>query len=323
MSCVLYSKGAYLKLQRESRLANDLAATFAGQPLAEFLFELNADAYATRYSHHGEDNSAEIQQAREDSESDYEFELTDWNDPTELHGLLKRIEYQCADVHDTSTPDPGMVARFTLLVAMREDCERRMVHPIYVAERRRKEMAAQAEAAIVWARDKEKAVTELRELYPWAKTPNVTKNLKKELMLAFPGVKFSVRMPHHSSVTIYWTDGPTGKQVDAIASKYEAGDFDSMTDCYRSEHSAYGEAVAAVLGRARYISTSRSLSARFLKDVALAVCMEYGHDDLPRVEGDETSAWIPDSMVSNVPYCSGARDTLGRKIQQTAYETAG
>lgn len=320
MSCILYSNGAYLKLQRESQLARSLAADIFQQPLAEFLFELNADAYIVRYGD-GQSNLAEVEQARADMESDYEFELADWNDPTLLRDLLRRIEYQCADIH---TREDEKNPRFQSLIAMREECERRMAHPIYKAEALRKQIAAQELAAIEKANSKEQFIKELRAQYPWAKAPNASKNLKKELCLAFPGVKFSVRVPHHGSLTISWTDGPTGKQVEAIANKYEDGDFDGMTDCYKFDHSTYGQAVSAVLGRSRWVSTSRSLSARFLKDIALEVCMKYGHDDLPVVTGDETSAWIPDSMAANVPYCSGAHgvDTLGRKIQQVAYETA-
>lgn len=315
MSCVLYSRGAYLELQRNSQLANGLAASIFQQPLAEFLFNLNADAYAVRYGHHG-DVSADIEQARADADSDYEFQLSDWNDPTELHTLLKRIEYQCSDIltaADSENP------RFISLVAMREECERRMKHPIYVAEMKRKQVAAQAEAVVKKACEKEQFVKELREQYPWAKTPNASKNLKKELSLAFPSVKFSVRMPHHGSITIYWVNGPTTKQVDAIADKYESGSFDGMTDSYSYDHSAYGDAVSAVLGRSQYISTSRSLSARFLRDVTLDVCFEYHHDQLPLVKGDESSAYVE---RTSIPYCSGANYSLDEWIHRTAHETA-
>lgn len=51
----------------------------------------------------------------------------------------------------------------------------------------------------------------------------------------YPGVKFSVRSENYSggdSVRINWTDGPELVEVEAIASKYEAGSFDGMTDMY-------------------------------------------------------------------------------------------
>lgn len=315
MSCVLYNKGAYNQLERESRLANDLAAEFCQQPLADFLFELNADAYAVRYGHHA-DNLAEIQQARESQDSDYEFELSDWNDPALLRDLLKRIEYQCADIH---TAEHQEDARFLCLVAMREDCERRMTHPIYVAEAKRKAQVAQAEAAIVKANEKERFIKELRAQYPWAKEPNVSRNIKKELSLAFPAVKFSVRMRHHGCVCISWVDGPTSKQVDAITDKYESSNFDGMTDSYSYDRSAYGEAVAVVLGRSQYVQTSRHLSARFLRDVVIDVCFEYHHDQLPVVKGDDTSAYVE---RTHVPYCTNAPYSLDEWIHRTAHERA-
>jgi hypothetical protein len=59
--------------------------------------------------------------------------------------------------------------------------------------------------------------------------------IRKELKQMYPGVKFSVRSENYSggdSVRINWTDGPELSEVEAIASKYEAGHFDGMTDCY-------------------------------------------------------------------------------------------
>lgn len=59
--------------------------------------------------------------------------------------------------------------------------------------------------------------------------------IRKELKAKFPGVKFSVRSENFSggdSVRIKWTDGPELAEVEAIASKYEAGHFDGMTDMY-------------------------------------------------------------------------------------------
>jgi hypothetical protein len=53
----------------------------------------------------------------------------------------------------------------------------------------------------------------------------VRDRLKRE----FPGVKFSVRSDSNS-VDIYWTDGPTGSQVDAVAGEYKFGGFDGMID---------------------------------------------------------------------------------------------
>lgn len=136
----------------------------------------------------------------------------------------------------------------------------RITKPITEEQRRVEREADRAAVAAIQANEKEQAIKDLRAKYPWAKSPDVSKNLKKELSLAFPGVKFSVRMRHHGSITISWVDGPTGNEVDAIAGKYESGSFDGMDDCYKYDQSAFGEAVSAVLGRARYIHSSRSFS---------------------------------------------------------------
>lgn len=319
MSCILYNKGSYRALEANSTLANTLAATFHCESLADFLFELNADAFQVRYGH----NESIITESREASLDvdfiDHEFDLEDWNDPALLRDLLKRIEYQCSDILTSEDPENP---RYLSLVAMREDCERRMVHPIYVAEARAKEIAKQEIAKAEKAVSKEQFIKELQEKYPWAKAPNASKNIKKELTLAFPGIKFSVRSRYHGSINISWTDGPTTKEVDAITAKYEDGDFDGMTDCYNYDHSAYGEAVSVVLGRSRYVTTSREMTARFLRDAVIEVCFEYGHDELPLVK--EWKHGGASVEGGNVPYCQNAMhyDTLQQKIMQFAYATS-
>jgi hypothetical protein len=60
-------------------------------------------------------------------------------------------------------------------------------------------------------------------------------NIKKELSQNFLGIKFSVKSKSYSggnSINIDWELGPTTEQVKAFTYKYEAGDFDGMTDCY-------------------------------------------------------------------------------------------
>jgi hypothetical protein len=47
---------------------------------------------------------------------------------------------------------------------------------------------------------------------------------------AHPGVKFSVRTHTYASVRVYWTDGPTRRQVEATTRLYESATFDGMTD---------------------------------------------------------------------------------------------
>ncbi len=82
------------------------------------------------------------------------------------------------------------------------------------------------------------------------------KNIRTELKLAFPRVKFSVRSESYAggnAVRISWTDGPTSQQVEKITGKYSGGSFDGMTDCYNYRRSPWTE----VFGEAKYITESR------------------------------------------------------------------
>jgi hypothetical protein len=59
------------------------------------------------------------------------------------------------------------------------------------------------------------------------------KLVRAALKKAFPGVKFSVRSDSYAggaSIDVGWTDGPTGKEVDAVIKMYEGGGFDGMQD---------------------------------------------------------------------------------------------
>lgn len=81
-----------------------------------------------------------------------------------------------------------------------------------------------------------------RTLTPAAET---AKLIRKELKAAFPGVKFRVRSRNFSmgdAVDIEWDLGPTTAQVEAVAKKYQDGDFNGMTDSYELDHSRPGGA---------------------------------------------------------------------------------
>lgn len=77
-----------------------------------------------------------------------------------------------------------------------------------MARRRRTELSSQAQAAAM---------------------------IRKNLKAAFPHTKFKVTSDSFAggdSVDISWTDGPTRKQVEAIANRHEYGSFDGMQDLY-------------------------------------------------------------------------------------------
>lgn len=109
------------------------------------------------------------------------------------------------------------------------------------------------------------------------------KNIRTELKQAFPSVKFSVKTEKYSggnSVNIYWTDGPTDKQVKEIVDKYQEGHFDGMIDCYEYSRSPWTD----VFGGSRYVSTNRSFSDKLVTRAIVKIAEEYGINGIPTVE---------------------------------------
>jgi hypothetical protein len=116
-------------------------------------------------------------------------------------------------------------------------------------------------------------------------------NLRKELKLAFPGIKFSVRSDSFSggdSIDVAWTDGPTTKEVDRIANKYSAGSFDGMEDLYNYESTAW----TTVFGDAKYVHTQRHYSAPTLQDAVNRVCSEFRWEPLKVESHLDSSAYV-------------------------------
>lgn len=98
---------------------------------------------------------------------------------------------------------------------------------------------------------------------------------KSELQHVFPGIKFTVRSSSFSggdSIDLRWSLGPTSKEVRAIAGKYQEGHFDGMIDLYENDHSAHGEAIDKVLGRAKYVSESRNFPDDLYEKIGRALC---------------------------------------------------
>lgn len=59
------------------------------------------------------------------------------------------------------------------------------------------------------------------------------KLIRVQLKAKFPGIKFSVKSSVYAggaSIDVAWTDGPTGKMVDAIVQPFAGGGFDGMID---------------------------------------------------------------------------------------------
>ena len=96
---------------------------------------------------------------------------------------------------------------------------------------------------------------------PRRATPaEVAKQVRADLALAFPGVKFSVRSESRgtSSVSVHWIDGPTTQRVDDIVDRYQMGDFDGRDDSYN--YRAEREIRAGVEYSVRWVMTTRHMS---------------------------------------------------------------
>jgi len=85
-------------------------------------------------------------------------------------------------------------------------------------------------------------------------TAEVSKLAKNILKKQFPGFPFSVKSKRYSggsSVTVYWTDGPTTQRVEALISHMHGAEFDGMTDLKEYNGKPYQN---------DYIFTQRSIS---------------------------------------------------------------
>ena len=106
------------------------------------------------------------------------------------------------------------------------------------------------------------------------------KAIRMELKQRWPLTKFSVRSESYSggsSINVSWELGPTGKQVEHIANKYEEGSFDGMTDSYNYDPTLVLTKDNQIkrLGGAKYVFCNRSEGDGSLRlAYSQAVCKE-------------------------------------------------
>lgn len=101
-----------------------------------------------------------------------------------------------------------------------------------------------------------------------------TKNIKIELGLAFPGVKFSIKSRRFSmgdAIDVSWIDGPTGAQVDEIIDRYSAGSFNGMDDSYTYSRDFWIKA----FGDAKYVHSRRDMSDEAISRAIRLVASKY------------------------------------------------
>jgi hypothetical protein len=104
------------------------------------------------------------------------------------------------------------------------------------------------------------------------------KLVRAALKASFPATKFSVVSKSYSggaSITIRWTDGPTGKRVDEVVDCFSGADFDGMVDLktHRPAMIVNGEKVHS---GADFIFTEREASEAFWTKVAGLVAKRFG-----------------------------------------------
>ncbi|MEX8867738.1 LPD29 domain-containing protein, partial [Salmonella enterica] len=130
------------------------------------------------------------------------------------------------------------------------------------------------------------------------------KNIRILLKKHFPGVKFSVRMPHYGSVYVSWEDAAPEDAINAVISRFKYGSFDGMTDCYNHHNNPFND----IFGGVDYISTSRKKS-----DALIAEAI----DLLRKEEGED----FP-SEVTVEAYKRGALLFVGREYSHRGYQGA-
>lgn len=100
---------------------------------------------------------------------------------------------------------------------------------------------------------------------------DTNKAIRAALKDKFPGVKFSVRGKSYSggaSTSIYWTNGPTSRQVNEVVSHFEGATFDGMIDLKSTRYAM--ENGERVHYGADYIFTHREVTPEFVESCKAA-----------------------------------------------------
>ncbi|MEC5509955.1 LPD29 domain-containing protein [Klebsiella oxytoca] len=100
------------------------------------------------------------------------------------------------------------------------------------------------------------------------------KNIRILLKKHFPGIKFSVRMPHYGSVYVSWDDGAPEETVYAVISRFKHGSYDGMSECYSYNNNPFND----VFGGVDYISTSRKRSDALIAEAIDMLRKEEGEN---------------------------------------------
>lgn len=95
----------------------------------------------------------------------------------------------------------------------------------------------------------------------------VAKIMRKDLKVAFPGIKFKVRCDRFSmgeSIDVFYDDGPAEKDVNAVIKKHDRVHYDEYS----------GEILG---GGNRYVNAQRHISDAFLQKAKDFFEKKFGH----------------------------------------------
>jgi Large polyvalent protein associated domain 29 len=213
MSAYIVSKddmNAALRVLYASGEAQAFGFADASQ-LGRHLFAMNIAAVSARYG--GEDVNSLPGPAEDVSGYPTEYEASDvtgeatadtWREGDEA---VSSLAYQCAE-----GDIPETWPAYALLNAARDRIRPRA-------------RAIIAKAAAEHERNRPSA--------RWVETKEAAKLLRCQLRKRFPGVKFSVRSDRYSMgshIELSWTDGPSKREVEAIARTYSGTRFESRDD---------------------------------------------------------------------------------------------
>lgn len=108
-------------------------------------------------------------------------------------------------------------------------------------------------------------------------TKRAAKNIRTLLKKHFTGVKFSVRTRDYNCINVFWTDGPTKDAVEEVIGKFQAGNFDCMSDMYEYSITTFN----SVYGSVQYLFTERSYSDSHVQEAIDQLRKEHGDKALP------------------------------------------
>lgn len=147
---------------------------------------------------------------------------------------------------------------------------------------------------------------------------DTAKLVRTALKDAFPKTKFSVKSKTYSggaSITISWIDGPTSREVEAVAKQFQGATFDGMIDL-KSHHTSNLNGEAVRFG-ADFIFTSRDFSVAFLQRRADKVAHRFGGELVQVIENNYGHA----ELVGGHERWSTSTWSFRDLIMQEAYKT--